>query len=78
MGVDPLQYGILLVMAIGIGVFMPPIGIGFYVACAIGEAPAAVTMRPSLIYTVFLLAGLVAAIVFPEVTLSLPHALGLR
>jgi len=78
MGIDPLQYGILLVMAIGIGVFMPPIGIGFYVACAIGEAPAAATMRPSLIYTAFLLLGLVVAIVFPSVTLGLPHLFEMR
>ncbi len=73
MAIDPLQYGILLVMAIGIGVFMPPIGIGFYVACAIGEAPAASAMRPSLIYTIFLLLGLLLAILFPQVTLWLPH-----
>jgi tripartite ATP-independent transporter DctM subunit len=78
MAIDPLQYGILLVMAIGIGVFMPPVGIGFYVACAIGEAPAAATMRPSLIYTAFLLLGLIIAIVFPAVTLGLPHLFGMR
>ena len=78
MAIDPLQYGILLVMAIGIGVFMPPVGIGFYVACAIGEAPAAITMRPSLIYSIFLLLGLLGAIIFPGVTLGLPHVLGLR
>jgi tripartite ATP-independent transporter DctM subunit len=78
MAIDPLQYGILLVMAIGIGVFMPPVGIGFYVACAIGEAPAAATMRPCLIYCVFLVLGLIAAIVFPGVTLGLPHMFGLR
>ena len=78
MAIDPLQYGILLVMAIGIGVFMPPVGIGFYVACAIGEAPAAATMRPSLIYTAFLLLGLIIAIVFPAVTLGLPHFFGMR
>jgi tripartite ATP-independent transporter DctM subunit len=34
-GVDPLQFGILLIMAIGIGVMMPPVGLGFYIACAV-------------------------------------------
>ena len=46
-GIDPLQYGIVLTMAVGIGVFLPPVGIGYYVACAIGEAPVNATMRPS-------------------------------
>jgi TRAP-type C4-dicarboxylate transport system permease large subunit len=35
-GIDPLYFGILLTMAVGIGVFMPPIGIGYYMACAVG------------------------------------------
>ncbi len=78
MHVDSLQFGILLVMAIGIGVFMPPVGIGYYQACALGNAPTGSTMRPSLIYTVFLLAGLVVAILFPQITLWLPHLFGLH
>ena len=76
MAIDTLQYGILLVMAIGIGVFMPPIGIGYYVACAIGEVPPGAAMRPSLIYTIFLLVGLVVAVLFPQITLALPHFFG--
>jgi C4-dicarboxylate transporter, DctM subunit len=75
-GVDPLQYGILLVMAVGIGVFMPPIGVGYYIACAVGDAPAHETMRPSLVYNLFLLIGLVLVILFPGVTLAVPHLLG--
>ena len=78
MHIDSLQCGILLVMAIGIGVFMPPVGIGFYQACALGDAPAGPTMRPALIYTGFLLIGLVVAIVFPQITLWLPHLFGLH
>jgi tripartite ATP-independent transporter DctM subunit len=78
LGIDSLQYGILLVMAIGIGVFMPPIGIGYYMACALGDAPPGPTMRPSLVYTGFLLLGLVAAILLPAVTLGLPHLFGMH
>ena len=78
LGIDPLQYGILLVMAIGIGVFLPPVGIGFYVACAIGEAPPHETMRPTAIYNVFLLAGLLIAMFIPAITLALPHWFGLH
>jgi tripartite ATP-independent transporter DctM subunit len=78
MHIDTLQCGILLVMAIGIGVFMPPVGIGFYQACALGDAPAGPTMRPALVYTSFLLIGLALAILLPQVTLWLPHLFGLH
>ncbi len=73
MGIDPLQYGIILTMAVGIGVFMPPVGIGYYVACAIGDAPPNATMRPSLIYNVSLVLGLIVVILFPIITLAVPH-----
>ena len=78
MGVDPLQYGIILTMAVGIGVFMPPVGIGYYVACAIGDAPPNATMRPSLAYNVSLVLGLVVVILVPEITLAVPHFFGFR
>jgi TRAP-type C4-dicarboxylate transport system permease large subunit len=76
-GIDPLQYGIVLAIAMGIGVFMPPIGIGYYVACAIGQAPVHETLRPSLLYTLFVVVGLVVVIVFPQITLWLPHMFGM-
>jgi tripartite ATP-independent transporter DctM subunit len=77
LGVDSLQFGILLIMAVGIGVMMPPVGLGFYITCAVGEAPVNATMRPSFIYNIFLLLGLVAVIVFPQITTWLPRLLGL-
>jgi C4-dicarboxylate transporter, DctM subunit len=75
-GVDPLHYGILLTMAVGIGVFMPPVGIGYYIACAVGEAPPHDALKSSLFYNVLLLAGLVIAILFPDIILALPKMLG--
>ncbi len=77
-GVEPLQYGIVLTMAVGIGVFLPPIGIGYYVACAIGEAPVNATMRPSLIYSGFLVLGLVLVVLFPQITTWVPHFFGMH
>jgi C4-dicarboxylate transporter, DctM subunit len=77
-GVDPLQYGIVLTMAVGIGVFLPPIGIGYYVACAIGEAPVNPTMRPSFIYSAFLVLGLVIVVLFPRITTWVPSLFGMH
>jgi C4-dicarboxylate transporter, DctM subunit len=77
-GVDPLQFGIVLTMAVGIGVFLPPVGIGYYIACAIGEAPVNATMRPSLIYSGFLVLGLVIVVLFPQITTWVPHLFGMH
>jgi tripartite ATP-independent transporter DctM subunit len=76
-GIDPLHYGILLTMSVGIGVFMPPVGIGYYIACAVGEASPHETIRPSLIYNIFLIIGLIVCILYPEIILTLPRMVGL-
>ena len=72
MGVDPLQFGVLLLMAIGIGVMMPPVGLGYYITCAVTNAPVNATMRPSWVYNVFLVLGLIVVALFPQITLWLP------
>jgi len=78
LGIDPLQYGIVLTMAVGIGVFLPPVGIGYYVACAIGEAPVNATMRPCVVYNLFLIVGMIIVILFPQITTWLPHHFGMH
>ena len=35
LGIDAVQYGIVLILAMGVGAFMPPVGIGFYVASTV-------------------------------------------
>jgi tripartite ATP-independent transporter DctM subunit len=76
MGIDGVQYGIVLILAMGVGAFVPPIGVGFYVSAAVAGSSiedAAHTMIPYVI--VLVLAVLLIAFV-PGITLALPHALG--
>ncbi|MGF7174194.1 TRAP transporter large permease subunit [Azospirillum doebereinerae] len=45
MGVDEVHYAIVAVFAMGFGLFMPPFGVGFYLACAIGRVSPDVAIR---------------------------------
>ena len=38
-GINGLHYGVVLVIAMGIGLFAPPLGLGLYGACLIGGVP---------------------------------------
>jgi tripartite ATP-independent transporter DctM subunit len=76
LGINGVQYATVLILAMGVGAFMPPVGIGFYVACAVAEARvevAARTMVPYLIVLVLAI-GLIAFV--PWITLAIPRALG--
>jgi tripartite ATP-independent transporter DctM subunit len=77
-GISPLHYGIVLVIAMGIGAFMPPAGVGFYVCCAIQRTEVELASRAMLPYLVVLLVGLLVVAFVPALTLVLPHAFGLH
>lgn len=76
LGIDPVQYGIVLILAMGVGAFMPPVGIGFYVAAAVAGSrvePAARTMVPFIVVLVLAVA-LIAFV--PGISLIVPHLMG--
>jgi TRAP-type C4-dicarboxylate transport system permease large subunit len=75
-GISGLHYGVVLVIAMGIGLFAPPLGLGLYGACLIGEVPIEATVRPMLAYLGLLLACLLVIAFTPSLTLWLPRLLG--
>ncbi len=74
LGVDPLQYGIVLIEAFGIGSIIPPVGLALYIACAICRTEVHRTVRPVAGYLVVLCAGLLLVAAVPWITLVLPRA----
>jgi tripartite ATP-independent transporter DctM subunit len=71
-GVNPIQFAIVMLVAIGIGVHAPPLGIGFYVACMLTKVKPGVAMRPMFIYLGVLVVGLIIIIVVKQTSLLLP------
>jgi TRAP-type C4-dicarboxylate transport system permease large subunit len=65
MGVNEVHYAMMVVLAMGIGLFAPPFGVGYYAACAIGRVDPAAGMRPIVGYLVALLIGLVVVACVP-------------
>lgn len=76
LGVDPLHYGIILVIGMGIGLFAPPLGLGLYGACLIGGVKIEETVWPILKYLGLLLICLLLIAFIPELSTALPRALG--
>jgi tripartite ATP-independent transporter DctM subunit len=73
-GVNQLHYAIVLLVAIGIGAFLPPLGVGFYVACSVAGTKIGPTSRAMLPYALVLLVGLFIVAFVPWFTLALPNA----
>src|SRR5438445_9878319 len=78
LGINSLQYGIVMTEAFGIGIILPPIGIALYVACAISGAKVEKASAPLLHYLPVLLAGLLLVVLFPSITTILPRLLDFK
>jgi TRAP-type C4-dicarboxylate transport system permease large subunit len=76
-GVNPVHYSMVLLIAMGTGAFMPPIGIGFYICCAICRSGIEASSRAMIPYVVVLVIGLLIVTFLPWLTLALPAALQL-
>ena len=75
-GFEPLHYGIVLIIAMGIGLFAPPLGLGLYTSCAVGGVPIEQTARPIAKYLLLMLGCLLVLAFVPQMTLAVPRALG--
>ncbi len=76
LGINGVQYATVLILAMGVGAFMPPVGIGFYVACAVAEARVEIAARTMVPYLVVLVLAIGLIAFVPWITLSIPRALG--
>ncbi len=72
-GIDPLQYGIVLILAMGIGISAPPFGVHLYITASVIKAEVHDAFRAAAFYTCILLLGLAVIASVPVITLWLPH-----
>lgn len=78
LNVDPIHFGIVLVAALGIGLFLPPMGVGLLITCGIGKVSVHDVIKDYLIFLVILGVGLTFIIFFPWITLFVPKILGVK
>ena len=69
-GVHEVHYAMIIILAMGIGLFAPPFGVGYYAACAIGRVDPAEGIRPIWGYLLALLVGLIIVAIFPWISIG--------
>jgi len=77
LGVHPLHFGTVLVIAMGLGLFSPPIGLGLFATCAITGTRMEEVARPMMKYLIVLFLGLMLLVFVPAFSLWLPGRFGL-
>ena len=77
LGIHPLHFGTVMVIAMGLGLFAPPIGLGLFATCAITGTTVKDVTRPMMKYLAVLLVTLIVLVLVPSFSLWLPNRLGL-
>jgi tripartite ATP-independent transporter DctM subunit len=72
-GIDPVHFGIIMILNLGIGLLTPPVGPTLVVGCAIGKVTMEAVSRSILPFYIPMLIVLLLVTYIPELTLWLPR-----
>jgi TRAP-type C4-dicarboxylate transport system permease large subunit len=71
LGVNEIYYAIVAILAMSLGLFTPPFGVGFYITCAIASADPNRAMRHLWPYLAVLTVGVVVVTLVPWLSIGL-------
>jgi tripartite ATP-independent transporter DctM subunit len=74
-GIDPVQFGMIMMMNLGLGLTTPPVGAVLFVGCAIGKIPIEAVMKTIWPFYGAILLALMLTTYWPAVSLTLPRLL---
>ena len=74
-GIDPVHFGIILIANMGIGLFLPPVGLGVFIGCSIGKISVSEVAKPLLPYLGVNFATVLLITYWPWLTMAIPELL---
>lgn len=77
LGIDPVHFGIMMVLNLCIGVCTPPVGSVLFIGVGVAKTTIAKVFFPLLPFFIAMLLGLLIITLVPELTLWLPSVFGL-
>jgi len=70
LGIHEVHYAMVVVLSMGLGLFAPPVGVGYYAACAIGNVNPDAGIKPILAYLLALFIGIVIVACVPWISIG--------
>ena len=70
LGINEVHYAMVVILSMGIGLFAPPLGVGYYAACAIGKVNPDEGVKPIMGYLFALLIGILVIAFVPWLSIG--------
>jgi TRAP-type C4-dicarboxylate transport system permease large subunit len=67
-GIHEVQYAMVVILSMGLGLFSPPFGVGYYGACAVSKISPNLGIRPIMGYMAALFIGIVVIAAVPWIS----------
>ncbi|MGM8212926.1 TRAP transporter large permease [Virgibacillus sp. W0430] len=74
-GIDPIHFGVIMVITLGIGLCTPPVGTSLFVGCAIADIPIEKSIKALLPFYLVMLIVVILIVMFPQFSLWLPSVI---
>lgn len=71
-GIDPIHFGIIMILNLGLGLCTPPVGTSLFVGCAIADLKIEKSVKMLLPFYLTMIILLIILIAFPQLSLWLP------
>ena len=75
-GIDPIQFGIMMVLNCGIGLLTPPVGAVLFIGSAVGKTPMEKVVKATLPFYLCMIITLLLITFIPDISLLIPKLLG--
>ncbi|MEM8728337.1 MAG: TRAP transporter large permease [Pseudomonadota bacterium] len=75
LGIDPLQFGMILMVNLGLGLCTPPVGSCLFVGCAVGKLPMEKAVRTIWPFYLAIFVALMMITFVPAISMTLPNLL---
>jgi len=76
MGIDPIHFGIIMVLNLSVGLCTPPVGSVLFIGCSVAGLSIDKVIKPLLPMFVSMVLVLLLVTYIPEISLWLPKSLG--
>ena len=75
-GIDPIQFGIIVVLNCGIGLLTPPVGSVLFIGSAVAKRPMEKVVKATLPFYLCMFIALLLLTYIPDISLAIPKLLG--
>lgn len=75
-GINPIQFGIMVILNCGIGLLTPPVGSVLFIGSAVGKVKMEKVVKATMPFYVCMIAVLLLLTFFPQITMFLPNLFG--